>query len=267
MRYLAWLAVALMACSADTFTSPDSSTGDGGGGDGGGGGPDAVGPDAVSVDACASPQTCPANGKCATFDSNGYGDFKDTSSALGSVEITSDHSVSCPNSLRATLQPVGAGTGAAQVSAALTLLSPNTMAHAKMEADVWLPPVIGSEMAFVALAANGDPANAIFLESQTDGTWHFIVRASGRDHAIAPRTGTWNHISLDAVLSQSNSIGQATIGYDDSSGQPRSDTINDTTIGGTTSTISNVLGQAGISGFGNDSTLTAWFDDLQLSSL
>lgn len=258
MRYLALLAVALVACSADSFVSGDGGGADAavdapGTGDGGSGGGDAC---------VAVPMSCPQNSECANFDqgSGNYGPFKDASQQ-GQIQITTSQYHSCPSSLEADLPASGATPARAAAnfdSNGLSVLNP----HATLDAWVMLPTSVSGTFSALTLYA-GDSRVQV---TSSNGNWLLHVDASNQDQGIKPWTGHWNHMRLDVIFSSDGGTGMATLSYDGDNGVPAAPAIiNDKTwAGSSTNLVADLGADVGLAGFAQQA-VTAYYDDVQLT--
>jgi hypothetical protein len=257
MRQLVFLMVVLAACTADTFTGPDA--GDAGGAE--------SGPDGA---ACTpTPMACVPNGRCATFDDGTLGPFAPLTTAEGSVAPGPDEFVTCPNSLVATLGVVSSSGGAARAAADTTVQLTNnpSVVHVTLEADVWLPDSPAGPAVFLSVGAAGSAQSTVFVQyAGSPGQWTLGVQASGQSESISPRTGTWNHMTLDVIFSNDTGIGQASLSYVSKGGDAlTTPAIQDRTVdsGGAIPTVGADLGIVTFSA--TTASMTAYYDDVVFS--
>ena len=256
MRYLAWLAVALAACSADTFVA-----GDGGGG--GDAGVDSAPPlEGGSADACSpSPPLCAQTMTCVNFDQGSISPFQDKSQAPGAIHLIQDQFRSCPTSLESDLPFTGATPGRGVANFDMPGLS---LSNPEVVLDLWVMLPTQPDGAFSAFALYaGDSSVGLHY---ANGKWLLHVDASNQDQGITPGTGQWNHMRLDVVFSTDTGIGKATLNYDDVNGNPGPPAnVADRTWGGSpTNQVGELGATLGIEGLAQQE-IKVDYDDVQLT--
>ena len=265
MKSLA-LALALTACTADTFTGADGSLEDGGSGDAiaEGGSGDASG--------CAPGGfTCPANGSCNAFDdaSPTLAPFTNFSTNGGGQSFETDQAVTCPRGLVAMVPQAAAGSPVrGGIGLTNNLLTPSLTAHARVELDILLPKSPTGPSFFVYLYAGSDFSQGIGFEFQ-NGSWLLKNHVTNDEVTLQPppRTGTWNHVALDVIFSTSGNVARSEVDYLDPTGTKQVAPLQGkATLPGGTATVSQITFVAGVGTTGLTSgPMTVYLDDVAFS--
>ncbi len=221
MRAYFLLAV-VTACSTDTFTGGDASTGDGGDGD-------VVGADAP---ACVQKFCAKANATtCDDFDTNAQGWGNDLSnSGVFTIGTTPLHATSCPNALQVVMPAMAASSTGTEPHGyvATDLQKPNDVT---VTFDAFLPniPVLDAGFAdgiiFFALRGTLDGSWSVRLERSADTAWFLrLHQGSPTSVTSAPvmdiLTGALNHMTLTVHYAQDLS-GSASLTYETTTSSPQ----------------------------------------------
>lgn len=249
------LFLGLAACSTDTFATSDAAT------DGETDGTASVdgGGDGMS---CPPPPSCTASQQCTTFDDAvaPFGVFNNTSMGGGMVGITTDHFVTCPAGMLASLPPTN---GARATIGSTVGISPVAAVMVTLEVDAFLPTAVPGNVSFLAVGAAVDQSG-VGLGAGVSG-YYLFVQASGQAMPLTalPKLGAWNHIRLDVTFSADNSMGSALVTYDTDTQGRKSAQVKNSTLPGGSGAPSNVSAEVGPNPETTlPSVIVAYYDDV-----